>query len=166
MRLPDIVIYTDGACSGNPGAGGYGAIMVYGQHEKELWGGFRLTTNNRMEILASIIGLEALNKPSKVKVVTDSRYLVDTITKGWAKKWRSKGWMRTPKEKAKNWDLWERMLPLCDEHDVTWQWVKGHSGHVMNERADVLAVQARDDRMCYDIDSFFEACESEGVDAP
>ena len=113
-----------------------------------------------MEILASIVGLEALKKDSKVKVVTDSRYLVDTITKGWAKKWRSKGWMRTPKEKAKNWDLWERLLPLCERHDVTWQWVRGHNGHEMNERADGLAVRARDEHSDHDVDSFFEDHEA------
>jgi ribonuclease HI len=161
-ELPEneIVIYSDGACSGNPGPGGYGAILVYGEHEKELREGFRSTTNNRMEILGVIRGLQALKKPCEVLVVTDSRYVVDTITKGWAVKWRSKGWMRDKVEKAKNWDLWQIMLPLCEQHVVKWKWVRGHNGHVMNERADVLAVKARDDVKNYQIDEFFEAQKS------
>ena len=154
---PEITIYSDGACSGNPGPGGFGTILVYGEHEKELSEGFRKTTNNRMEILGAIRGLQALKKPSVVTVVTDSRYLVDTITKGWAVKWKSMNWMRTKDEKAKNWDLWEIMLALCEHHQVKWKWVRGHNGHEMNERADTLAVHARDDAKNYLIDKFFES---------
>ena len=153
---PEIAIYSDGACSGNPGPGGYGTILVCGDYEKELSEGFRQTTNNRMEIMGALRGLQALKKPSAVTLVTDSRYLVDTMTKGWAQKWKSKNWMRTEGEKAKNWDLWEMMLPLCVLHRVTWKWVRGHNGHAMNERVDAMAVKARDDKKNHKTDDFFE----------
>ena len=155
-QMSDLLLYTDGACSGNPGPGGYGAILMFGDKEKELKGGFRSTTNNRMEILAIIKGLEALKRPSELVVFSDSRYVIDTITKGWAINWRKKGWMRTPKEKAKNHDLWEVMLELDKLHTVEWRWVKGHNGDPGNERADELAILARDDSDNYEVDEFFE----------
>jgi ribonuclease HI len=137
-----VTIYTDGACIGNPGAGGYGVILCYNQHRKELSGGYQLTTNNRMEMMAAIKGLEALNTPCQVLLHSDSRYLVDAMTKGWAKKWQAKSWMRNPKEKAKNPDLWKLLLDLCQRHQVEFRWVKGHAGHPENEACDRLAVAA------------------------
>lgn len=136
------VIYTDGGCSGNPGPGGYAAVVLQGDDRKELSGGFRRTTNNRMEILACIAGLEALPPGTDVVLISDSKYTVDAMTKGWAKKWRSKNWMRTPTEQAKNPDLWERMLKVCEERNVAFRWVKGHAGTEENERCDELAVAA------------------------
>ncbi|WP_107666836.1 ribonuclease HI [Cyanothece sp. BG0011] len=140
--MKKVQIYTDGACSGNPGKGGYGIILVYNEHRKELSGGYRLTTNNRMEMMAAIIGLEALKMPCEVSLYTDSRYLVDAITKGWAKKWQANGWKRNTKETAKNPDLWQKLLTLCEEHEVKFIWVKGHAGHSENEQCDRLAVTA------------------------
>lgn len=140
--LKNVYIYTDGACSGNPGQGGYGTLLVYNEHRKELSGGFRLTTNNRMEMMAAIMGLEALTMQCSVILYTDSRYLVDAMTKGWAKKWQANGWKRNKKESAKNPDLWQKLLTLCQQHDVEFVWVKGHSGHPENEYCDRLAVQA------------------------
>lgn len=137
--MKSIVIYTDGACSGNPGAGGYGVVMLYGTARKELSGGYRKTTNNRMEVLAVIKGLEALKEPCSVKLYSDSKYVVDAIEKGWAKKWRSQGWMRNNKEKASNVDLWERLLSLLEIHQVSFIWVKGHADNPENERCDQLA---------------------------
>ncbi len=135
-----VTIYTDGACSGNPGPGGWGVILSYKGHKKELSGGERQTTNNRMELTAVIEGLSALTRPCRVNVVTDSKYVVDAITLGWARKWRAQGWMRNKKEKALNPDLWEALLNLLDRHEVTFTWVKGHAGHPENERCDELAV--------------------------
>ncbi|EAZ90872.1 ribonuclease HI [Crocosphaera chwakensis] len=140
--MKKVQIYTDGACSGNPGKGGYGIILVYNEHRKELSGGYRLTTNNRMEMMAAIIGLEALKTPCEVTLYTDSRYLVDAITKGWAKKWQANGWKRNNKEAAKNPDLWQKLLDLCKKHEVKFVWVKGHAGHPENEQCDRLAVTA------------------------
>lgn len=137
--MKSIVIYTDGACSGNPGAGGYGVVMLYSTARKELSGGYRKTTNNRMEVLAVIKGLEALKEPCAVKLYSDSKYVVDAIEKGWAKKWRSQGWMRNNKEKASNVDLWERLLALLEIHQVSFIWVKGHADNPENERCDQLA---------------------------
>ena len=137
-----VTIYTDGACIGNPGPGGYGAVLLSGQHRKELSGGFANTTNNRMEILAAIVGLEALKKPSEVTLYSDSRYLVDAIEKGWAIKWQANGWMRNKKDRAVNPDLWERLLALTKQHDVEFRWVRGHAGNKENERCDKLAVAA------------------------
>ncbi len=134
-----VTIYTDGACSGNPGAGGYGAVLLYGTARKELSGGFRKTTNNRMEVLGVIKGLEALKEPCSVKVYSDSKYVVDAIEKGWVKKWQRQGWMRNPKEKASNVDLWERLLALLEIHEVSFIWVKGHADNLENERCDQLA---------------------------
>ncbi len=140
--MKKVQIYTDGACSGNPGKGGYGIILSYNEHKKELSGGYRLTTNNRMEMIAAIIGLEALNTPCDVTLYTDSRYLVDAITKGWAKKWQANDWQRNTKEQAKNPDLWQKLLDLCEQHQVQFVWVKGHAGHPENEQCDRLAVAA------------------------
>ncbi|OKH21419.1 ribonuclease HI [Hydrococcus rivularis NIES-593] len=140
--LKEVTIYTDGACLGNPGAGGYGVVLIYGRHRKELSGGFRLTTNNRMEILAAIAGLMALKTKCTVTLYTDSQYLVNAITKGWARQWQKNGWKRNKKEKAKNSDLWEQLLNLCAQHEVNFIWVKGHAGNPENEYCDRLAVSA------------------------
>ena len=139
----EVTIYTDGACSGNPGPGGWGTILSARGVKKELSGGERSTTNNRMELTAVIRGLQALKRPCKVTVVTDSKYVADAVTLGWAKKWKAQGWMRNKKEKALNPDLWEELLTLLSVHEVTFSWVKGHAGHPENERCDKLAVAAR-----------------------
>jgi len=136
------MLYTDGACSNNPGPGGYGVVLVYDSNRRELSGGFQRTTNNRMEIFAAIAGLEALKEPCRVTLTSDSQYLVNGIQKGWALKWKANGWMRNKKEKAINPDLWERLLRLCDIHDVHFEWVRGHAGHPENERCDELATAA------------------------
>lgn len=140
--MKKITIYSDGACSGNPGPGGYGVILKFNDITKELSAGFKNTTNNRMEIMGAIVGLEALKEPCDVTIVTDSQYLVNAIEKGWAKKWKSQGWMRNKKEPALNPDLWDRLLKLVSKHTVTFQWVRGHNGHPENERCDELAVEA------------------------
>lgn len=140
--LKHVVIYTDGACSGNPGPGGYGVVLLFNGHRKELSGGFRKTTNNRMELLGAIEGLRALKDRCAVKLHTDSQYVVNAIEKGWAAKWRANGWMRNKKDKAVNPDLWEQLLELCKQHKVEFVWVRGHNGNVENERCDVLAVTA------------------------
>jgi ribonuclease HI len=137
-----VVIYTDGGCTGNPGPGGYGAIVIAAPSRKQLSGGFRLTTNNRMEITAAIAGLEHLRRPSRVTLYSDSRYLVDAMSKGWARRWKTNGWRRGTGEPALNPDLWERLLALCDLHQVRFQWVRGHAGHPENELCDRLAVAA------------------------
>jgi ribonuclease HI len=154
-----IKIYTDGACKGNPGPGGYGTVLVMGAHRKELSGGFRKTTNNRMELLACIEGLRSLKRPCKVELTSDSKYVVDAMMQGWAIKWRSKGWKLSPSKHAKNPDLWAQMLDLCAEHAVVFKWVKGHSGHPENERCDELAVAAS---MAKDLatDTAFENAET------
>lgn len=140
--LKTIELFTDGACSGNPGKGGYGVVLKYKGHVKELSEGFLRTTNNRMEILAVIKGLEALNETCNVSVYSDSKYVIDAITKGWVYKWEANGWMRNKKDPAVNVDLWERLLVLLEEHNVEFHWVKGHAGHEENERCDRLAVAA------------------------
>ena len=140
--MKKVVIYTDGACIDNPGKGGYGAVLMYKNHRKELSGGFRLTTNNRMEIWATIKALRELKEKCTVTLYTDSQYVVNSIMKGWAKKWQQNGWKRNKKEKAKNPDLWQELLQLCQYHQVTFKWVKGHAGHQENERCDQLAFQA------------------------
>ena len=137
-----IIIYTDGACTGNPGAGGYGAVIIDGDRREELSGGYRLTTNNRMEMMGAIAALESLKSNSKVKLHSDSKYIVDAVVKGWAKKWQANGWRRNKKEMAKNPDLWQELLDLCKIHDVEFVWVKGHAGIPENERCDRLAVAA------------------------
>ena len=135
-----VEIFTDGACSGNPGPGGWGAILRYGAHEKELSGGEAMTTNNRMELTAVIAALSALKSPCRVTVTTDSRYVTDAVGKGWVYGWQKKGWMRAPGEPAKNVDLWKQLLPLLKTHQVEFRWVRGHQGHPENERCDRLAV--------------------------
>jgi ribonuclease HI len=137
-----VTIYTDGACSGNPGPGGYGAVLIYGKHRREISGGEAQTTNNRMEILAVIRGLEMLKERCEVALFSDSRYVVDAIEKGWAIKWQKNGWMRNKKEPALNSDLWQILLDLLKKQNVTFNWVKGHAGHPENERCDELAREA------------------------
>jgi len=140
--MKKIELYTDGACSGNPGPGGFGTILLYGEHKKTISEGYRKTTNNRMEILAVISGLEALKERCEVTVFSDSKYVVDAVNKGWAQSWRAKGWKRGKNKAALNPDLWERLLELCEKHLVKFVWVKGHAGHPMNELADKIAVEA------------------------
>jgi ribonuclease HI len=140
--MKKVEIYTDGACSGNPGPGGYGTILKYNGIEKELSAGYKKTTNNRMELLAVISGLEALNERCEVDIYSDSKYVVDAITKGWAQRWQQNHWMRNKKDAALNPDLWQRLLDLLKKHRVTMHWVKGHAGHPENERCDRLAVEA------------------------
>ena len=138
-----VTIYTDGACSGNPGPGGYGAILMYGEHKKELSGGEKLTTNNRMELMGVITALKALNRPCQVDLYTDSQYVVNGIEKGWAKKWQANGWMRNKKEKAMNPELWQELLDLLEIHQVSFHWVKGHAENPYNNRCDEIAVMER-----------------------
>ena len=138
--MAQVEIFTDGACSGNPGPGGWGAVLRCEDHEKELSGGEAETTNNRMELTAVIAALSALKRPCKVTLTTDSKYVVDSITKGWAKKWQANGWRKPDKKPALNTDLWEKLLTLLEVHDVQFVWVKGHAGHPENERCDTLAV--------------------------
>ena len=140
--LPQVIIYTDGACAGNPGPGGYGVILKSGRHRKEISAGYRLTTNNRMELMAVIAGLEAVKESCRITLYTDSQYIADSINQRWVYKWREKGWRRGKKEKAQNVDLWEKILDLLDEHVVEVKWLRGHAGDPENERADLLAVQA------------------------
>ena len=139
-----VVAWTDGACSGNPGPGGYGVVLTWNGHRRELAKGFRRTTNNRMEILAVIAALESLGEPCEVEIHCDSQYVVHAIEKGWARKWRANGWRRGPgnKERALNPDLWQRLLDLLERHRVKLSWVRGHAGDADNERADELAVAA------------------------
>ncbi len=141
--MKQVDLYTDGACRGNPGRGGWGAILVYGKYEKELSGGERETTNNRMELMAAISGLEALREPCEVTLYSDSKYLVDAYTQGWVYTWREHGWKRG-KEALKNPDLWDRLFGLTETHKVTFIWVKGHDGHAYNERCDKLATSFAD----------------------
>lgn len=135
-----VELFTDGACSGNPGPGGWGAVLRYNGREKELSGGEKETTNNRMELTAAIMGLAVLKEPCEVRLVTDSKYVADGITKGWAESWRKNNWRKADKKPALNPDLWERLLDLVNTHKVTVEWVKGHAGHPENERCDQLAV--------------------------
>ena len=137
-----VTIHTDGACLGNPGPGGYGVILDYNGRRKELSGGYALTTNNRMELLAVILGLEALNRPCDAILYSDSRYVVDAVNKGWAVKWRQNGWMRNKRDAAVNPDLWERLLDLLERRPAEFHWVRGHSGNPDNERCDTLATTA------------------------
>lgn len=139
--LKHVVIYTDGACIGNPGPGGYGVVLLHDKHRKEFSRGFRLTTNNRMEILACIVGLRALKQPSAVTLYSDSQYVINSMTKGWARGWKKKGWKRND-QPVPNADLWEKMLELCDKHKVRFNWVRGHAGNKENERCDQLARHA------------------------
>ncbi len=140
--MKKVEIFTDGACSGNPGPGGWGTILRYNGVEKELSGGEANTTNNRMELSAVINGLKALKEPCEVTLYSDSQYVCNALKLGWAKKWRSQGWMRNKKDPALNPELWSELLDLCDRHQVEIVWVKGHAGHPENERCDRLAVEA------------------------
>ena len=136
--MTDIEIFTDGACKGNPGPGGWGAILRQGEREKELWGGEASTTNNRMELIAVIRALEALKRPSRVRVYTDSQYVQKGISE-WIHGWKRKGWKTADRKDVKNADLWRELDGLAGRHDIEWHWVKGHAGHPENERADALA---------------------------
>ena len=140
--MKKVEIYTDGACSGNPGPGGTGTVLLFNGARKEIAKGYTLTTNNRMEILAVIEGLEALKEPCMVRLYSDSKYVVDAINKGWVTKWQDNNWMRNKKDKALNIDLWERLLPLLEKHQVEFIWVKGHASNVENNRCDQLAREA------------------------
>ena len=142
--MKHVDIYTDGACRGNPGVGGWGAILVYNGREKELSGGERETTNNRMELTAVITALSSLKEPCEVTLTSDSKYVTDGITKGWAASWRSKGWKKADKAPALNPDLWDKLLTLVELHKVTFVWVRGHAGHPYNERCDALATAFAD----------------------
>lgn len=140
--MKNIEIYTDGACSNNPGAGGYGIVFLYNGKRKELSKGYKLTTNNRMEMLAVIVALKTLKEPCNVKLYSDSKYVIDSIQKGWVYNWQKNGWKRNKKEMASNIDLWEELLPLLKKHNVEFIWVKGHSNNIENERCDELARNA------------------------
>jgi len=141
-RLKRVTIYTDGACLGNPGPGGYGVVLLYKGRRKELSGGYRETTNNRMEIMAAIVGLKALKEKCEATLYSDSEYLVKAMTKGWVKRWRKNNWRRNRKEKALNPDLWEQLLQLYEYHQVEFKWVKGHAKSAENNRCDELALEA------------------------
>lgn len=138
MQAQDVSIFTDGSCLGNPGPGGYGAILRYGKHEKTLSQGFRLTTNNRMELMATVVALNALKKPCKIELYTDSEYVRQGITK-WIQGWKKKNWQTSQKKPVKNKDLWLALDQAISRHTIDWHWVKGHSGHIENERCDQLA---------------------------
>jgi ribonuclease HI len=138
--MKKVELYTDGACSGNPGPGGFGAILRYGDAEKEISGGEKETTNNRMELLAVISGLEALKEPCEVKVITDSKYFSDALEKGWLQNWKNNGWKKSNGKPVLNTDLWTRFLKLSETHKITTLWIKGHAGHPENERCDKMAV--------------------------
>lgn len=142
MPPKSVTIYSDGACLGNPGPGGYGTVLLFGTHRKELSAGFRRTTNNRMELLGAIVGLEALKQPCKVDAWSDSQYVVHALTKGWLDSWRQRGWRTAGKEPVKNQDLWQRLLRAMEPHTIDWHWVRGHTGNLENERCDQLAVAA------------------------
>jgi ribonuclease HI len=135
---PKVTIYTDGACKGNPGPGGWGAILFYGDKKKEICGGEPATTNNRMELMGAISALELLNRPCKVELHTDSQYVMKGIQE-WIRGWKARGWKTADKSPVKNEDLWKRLDAARDRHEVDWRWVKGHAGHPLNERADALA---------------------------
>ena len=144
MPMKTVTIYTDGACSGNPGPGGWGAILKYGEYEKELSGGEAATTNNRMELTGVICALEALKEPCAVELWSDSKYVIDSLSKGWAASWKKRGWIKSDKKPALNPDLWERLLELAARHEMRYHWVKGHAENAYNNRCDALAVAARE----------------------
>lgn len=141
MTIRRVSIWTDGACSGNPGPGGWGAILRFGDREKEIFGGEPLTTNNRMELMAAIMALETLTRPCEIDLFTDSQYLRGGVT-GWISAWKARGWRTADKKPVKNIDLWQRLETAEERHSVQWHWVKGHAGHELNERADLLARRA------------------------
>ncbi len=142
--MKKVVLYTDGACSGNPGPGGYGAVLIYGGVEKEIFGGEKSTTNNKMEMMAVIKGLEALKEPCEVEVYSDSAYIVNAIEQGWIDSWKKNGWKKADKKPVKNVDLWERLLELMEKHSVTFNKVKGHADDEYNNRCDRIAVRERE----------------------
>ena len=151
--MKEVTIYTDGACSGNPGKGGYGVILSYMGKQKEISEGFECTTNNRMELLAAITGLEALKEPCSVRLWSDSRYLIDSVNKNWIESWQKNGWKNSKKEAVKNRELFERLIELMKIHQVEFCWVKGHDGHPENERCDFLATNAASgDNLKRDVD--------------
>ncbi len=133
-----VIVYTDGGCKGNPGPGGWGAVLFYNGHEREIWGGEVLTTNNRMELMAAIMALETLKRPCRVELYTDSQYVKNGITE-WIRGWKARGWKTAGRDPVKNADLWQRLDAARDRHEVSWNWVRGHAGQVENERAHVLA---------------------------
>ena len=137
--MKKVIIYTDGGCSPNPGPGGYGVVLIYREHRQELSGGYRITTNNRMELTAAIRGLQALKESCDVTLFSDSQYVVNGIMKGWARRWKSRGWIKSDKSPAENVDLWDHLLTLCDNHTVRFEWIRGHNGHAENECCDRLA---------------------------
>lgn len=154
--MKEITIHTDGACRGNPGPGGYGAVLQYKGHLKEISGGFRHTTNNRMEMLAVIESLNSLKYRCKVTLYTDSKYVCEAINKNWLRGWKQKGWKNSAKNDVKNVDLWKEMEQAIQEHEVTFHWVKGHSDNEMNNKADEIAVKASKAPAEFQIDSFYE----------
>lgn len=139
---PEVTIYTDGGCAPNPGPGGWGALIIFGEHEKEIFGGAAASTNNQMELTAAISALSALTKPCNVTLYTDSQYLRKGITE-WMRDWKRRGWKTASNEPVKNRDLWEKLDALAGQHDIVWKWVKGHAGHEQNERVDRLAALGR-----------------------
>ncbi len=141
---PNITIYTDGSSRGNPGPGGFGTLLISGERRKEISVGYQKTTNNRMELLAAIAGLEVLKRASDVTLYSDSKYVIDAINKGWLRGWKRRGWIKSDKQPVKNIDLWKRLDAAAAEHEVTWKWVKGHAGNPENERCDKLATTAAD----------------------
>ena len=140
--MKHVIIHTDGACKGNPGPGAYGAVLTYGKHRKELAAGYRLTTNNRMELRGAIAALEFLREPCEVELHSDSKYLVQAITEKWLAGWQRRGWLTADKKPVKNQDLWQQLLTAMAPHKIRWLWVKGHAGHTENERCDELANRA------------------------
>lgn len=159
--LPEVVAYTDGSSHGNPGPGGYGAVLIYtdragARHTRELSHGYRHTTNNRMEIMGVIAALEALQRPCRVELHSDSQYVVNAFNKGWVASWARRGWKKADKKPVKNPDLWKRLVAAKGPHEVTFVWVKGHAGHTYNERCDELANAAANDRAHLDVDAGFE----------
>lgn len=149
-----IIIHTDGGASPNPGRGGYGIVLTHGKYRKELSAGYKLTTNNRMEMMAVIVALKALKQPSEVLLYTDSKYVVDSISKGWVQRWKSKGWRRSDGQLAENIDLWQELLAQLDQHTVEFQWVKGHAGNKENERCDELVGLARKSKSLLNDDGY------------
>lgn len=160
-RMTAVTIYTDGACSGNPGPGGYGVLLQSGKHQKELALGYRLTTNNRMELMAVIAALRILTRPCEVTLYSDSRYVVDSIEKGWAKSWRARGWRKADKQPALNADLWALALDLLAKHKVRLVWVKGHASNPGNNRCDEIAVAASRSAQLL-VDEGFEKARASG----